>query len=315
MPESSQASLSGSRFVAGLALVLLLGFGLYGTGFWLFRDRGPPVQAFERSTLHLRGAHQPNDLILLVPAYSTRAREYLGDLHPVASSRPLAEDLRRFSRTWVFGLFGEGEALRADFAAAGHRLLESQVFDGITVDLYQNAVTQPVVFDFAREIARARVFHQYSDGRLEPCDRFSQRTRQGGAAGMWTCPHDGDWFYVAPEWHRMGDTMRFCLWAHPPTNGRLLVRYAGVPLPAELHGFAGHTLNGSLYGRERIDLDVEVDRVGVQRFVFPRSEFWRPFALDLPGTGTTTVSFAISTPDAGSNHFCFTADLRAPAPR
>lgn len=298
--------------MAWLALVLVLGLGLYGTGFWLFRDRGPPVAAFARAAEQLRQGFQPGDLILLVPAYATRAREYLGDLHPVAAVRPLAEDLRRHPRFWVFGLFGEAEALRSELVAAGHQLESSQAQDGITLDLYRSAVTEPVQFDFVREIARARVFHEYTDGRLEPCDRFTQRTRQGGDAGMWTCPHDGEWFYVAPEWHRMGHELRFCLWAHPPTNGRILIRYPGVPLPARLRGFAGHTLNGSLYGRERIDLDVEVDGVGVQRFVFPLKEHWRPFALRLLGTGTTTVSFAVSTPDAGSNHFCFAADLRAP---
>jgi hypothetical protein len=208
-------------------------------------------------------------------------------------------------------LFGEGEALGGQLRASGHELLESRDFDGVSVDLYRSAVTESVIFDFGQQIADARVFHQYSDGRLEPCDRYTERTRQGGKTGMWTCPHDGEWFYVAPEWHRMGDTFRFCMWAHPPTNGRLLVRYPRVPLPARLYGHAGHTLNGSLYGRERIDLDVEVERVGAQRFVFPLEENWRPFALDIPGTGTTTVTFAVSTPDAGSNHFCFTADLRS----
>lgn len=308
-------SMPAPRPVAWLALALLVGFGLYGTGFWLFRDRGPPVEAFARAAERLRQGHQAGDLILLVPAYATRAREYLGDLHPVAARAPLAEDLRRHPRFWVFGLFGQAEALRAELLASGHRLAESHAEAGITVDLYESAVTEPVVFDFLRELPRARVYHQYSNGRLEACDRFTQRTRQGGQAGMWTCPHDGEWFYVAPEWHRMGHELRFCLWAHPPTDGRLLVRFSQVPLPGRLRGFAGHTLNGSLYGRERIDLDVEVERVGVQRFVFPLEEHWRPFALDLPGTGTTTVSFAVSTPDAGSNHFCFAADLRQAAER
>jgi hypothetical protein len=304
--------LRGSKLIGWIALVLALGFGFYGTAFWLLRDRGPPLSAFEMAAAQLREAFEPGDLILLVPAYATRAREYLGDLNPVAARRPLAEDLRRHPRFWIFGLFERGDALRPDLLAAGHELLESRTHSGITVDLYRSAAVERVVFDFASSIKAARVFHQYADGRLEACDKYSDRTRQGGMAGMWTCPHDGEWFYVAPEWHRMGDVFRVCLWAHPPTDGRLLIRYPGVPLPARLRGFAGHTLNGSLYGRERIDLDVEVDRVGVQRFVFPLEEHWRPFALELPGTGTTTVSFAISTPDAGSNHFCFTADLRAP---
>lgn len=299
------------RPLAGLALVLLLGSGLYGVGFWLLRDRGPAPPAFARAAEHLRRRHQAQDLILLVPAYATRAREYLGDLDPIASRTPLTEDLRRHPRFWVFGLFGEAERFRASLVAAGHELLESHQEEGITVDLFRSAVIEPIRFDFVRALPRARVYHQYSNGRLEACDRFTQRTRQGGQAGMWTCPHDGEWFYVAPEWHRMGYELRLCLWAHPPTDGRLLIRFSEVPLPGRLRGFAGHTLNGSLYGRERIDLDVEVERVGVQRFVFPLEETWRPFALDLPGTGTTTVSFAISTPDAGSNHFCFSADLRA----
>jgi hypothetical protein len=46
------------------------------------------------------------------------------------------------------------------------------------------------------------------------------------------------------------------------------------------------------------------------RFPLGLDENWRPIALLTPQTGTATVSFGVSTPDAGTNHFCFDADMR-----
>jgi len=299
---------------AGLLLAALAVLtGGYGAGFWVLNDPGPPASAFIPAARVVREGWQEGDLIVLVPFYATRARELLGDLEPVAPRDPLAEDFRAHRRVWIFGLFGEAEALRPSLDAAGLALEYS--FDpapGITVDLWRVESPWTVAYDFRTSLKKARVFHEHADGRIEKCETWTDADGQGGTGGRWACPHDAEWFYVSSEWHRMGDHPRRCLWAHPPSEGRLVIQYPGVPLTAHLAGHGGHTLNSSLYARERIDLDVAIGDAAPQRFAIGLKEYWRPFALKtaVSGATTATVTFAVSSPDAGANHFCFTAQMR-----
>jgi len=286
--------------------------GIYGTAFWLNRDQGPLRVQHEEASTRLREQFQNQDLIVLVPHYATMAREFLGDLHPVATRKPMALDWTGHSRVWVYGLFGEGQNLRQEIEAAGHRH-ESRVFEnyGITVDLYVVTSSMTTVYSFRDRLKDARVYHELKSGEQEDCDQWLDKNGQGGAGyGRWSCRRDKEWFYVAPEWHRMGDHLELCLWAHPPNAGKLVIEYPNVPLTGLLHGFAGHTLNGSLHARAPIDLEVAISGQESQTYRFDLKEYYRRFALETPLSKTATVSFKVSTSDAGANHFCFTAEMR-----
>jgi hypothetical protein len=297
---------------SALCLAVTLGSGLYGTGFWLTRDSGPTRLQHEKACSALRTDFVDKDLIILVPHYATMAREFLGDLHPVATRRPLNLDWSAHRRVWVYGLFGSAGELRPEIEAAGHRHQKRLVDeDGITVDLYEVHEPATIVFSFRDQLKKARVYHEIKPGQIERCDKWMDKNGQGGADyGRWSCKKDAEWFYVSPEWHRMGDHLELCLWAHPPNMGRLVIEYPSVPMTGQLLGVAGHTLNGSLHARAAIDLTVSVSGQASQSFGFDLNEHYRRFALTTPVTGTATVSFAVSTPDAGANHFCFTAEMR-----
>ncbi len=313
LPHLAPSAIPSPRPLGVLFALAAALSGLYGTVFWLTHDEGPPAEAFPPAARLIRDGYQSGDLILLVPFYATRARELLGDLHPVAPRDPTTEDFRGHRRVWVFGLFGRGIELRERLGAAGLVLEASEApAPGITVDRYQVAAPWEVRYDFTAHLKEARVYHEYPEGRREPCATWTEKNGQGGLYGRWACPHDAEWFYVAPEWHFMGDHQRLCLWAHPPSQGRLVVSYPNVPLTGHLYGHAGHTLNSSVFARERIDFDVRIGDAVDQRFPIRLEETWQPIALSTPTTGTATVSFAVSSPDAGANHFCFALDLRAP---
>jgi hypothetical protein len=291
-------------------MALLVGTGIYGTGFWLTVDEGADPDAIEAAAAALRDEHRPDDLIFLVPHYATRAREHLGDLSPLAVQDPLLEDFDVHPRAFVLGLFGEAEGLRPRMQRAGHTLERTIVSGPVTVDLYGTRATRRVVFSFRDNLKVARVWHE-KDGARAACDQWLATTGQGGAFGRWSCPTDKEWFYVAPEWHRMGDHLRFCLWAHPPAQGRLVIEYAGVPLTGRLFGRGGHTLNSRHHARAPIHLDVAVEGPP-QRFQFELEDHFRPFVVPTSTAGTATVTFAVSSPDNGANHFCFDADMRGP---
>lgn len=296
--------------LAGLALLGLVFTGGYGAYFWLTEDRGPGPAAVRAAAAVVRAEHRKGDLVVLAPFYATRAREYLGDLNPVAPRDPLAEDLEVHPRIWVLGLFEAGDRVAADFEAAGlNRARRSEPAPGVTVDLWTNPKTAEVRYDFLARLRDAKVWHEKGAERVA-CDQWKTDNGQGGPLGRWACPYDTDWFYVAPEWHRMGDHTRLCLWAHPPNEGRLVMAFPDVPLTGRLFGHAGHTLNASRRARAPIDLDVAVGGQPAQRFVIELSDTWRPFALSTATATTATVTFAVSSADAGINHFCFVADTR-----
>lgn len=293
------------RGVAALGLLAALGGGLYGTAFWLTVDDGPSAEAIASAASTIRESHQPRDLILVVPHYATRVYEHLGDLGPLAVQAPLEEDFDAHPRVWVFGIFGEGEALVEALVARGFTKTAYDAPPGITVARLDHDAND-VKYDFLARLRDASVFHEKNGERIA-CREWDPGR---GGAGRWACPYDKEWFYVAPEYHFMGDHTRLCLWAHPPGEGRLVVQYPNVPLAGRLHGRAGHTLNGSVNARAPIDLDVAIDGAPPQRFVFEVEEYYEPFFVRTATTGTATVSFAVSTTDAGVNHFCFTADVR-----
>lgn len=291
----------------------LLASAAYGSVFWLARDRGPPSSSFPPAAKIIRDEYQKDDLIFLVPFYAERAREELGDLHPLYVRDPLAEDFAVHPRVWVFGLFGEGVELRSRMLAAGMKLEKSlEPAQGTTVDLYSTGAKQHTQYNFLEHLREAHVHHEKDQNTNTPCTNWSETNGQGGTGlgGRWSCPYDTDWFYVAPEWHRMDDTPRFCFWAHPPNQGRQIIEFPNVPMTGHLYGRAGHTFNGTLYARAPIHLDVQVGALPPQRFTFELDENFRPFMLLTPQTGTATVSFSVSTPDAGTNHFCFAAEMR-----
>lgn len=291
---------------AYLSIGLAVASGVYGTAFWLTHDAGPDAAAFAPAAKIIRDGYQPRDMILVAPHYATRVFEHLGDLDPLAVREPLGEDFDGHERVWVFGLFGEGTALVARLEAAGLEKTQSWTpSEGITVDLLTTPVTNEVHYDFLERLHDAKVHHE-KNGTKVACDQWTN----GRGHGRWQCPYDKDWFYVAPEFHQMGDHMRFCLWAHPPGEGRLLVSYPNVPLHGRIYGRAGHTLNGSVNARAAIDLDVSIGDDPPQRFVFALEDYYEPFMVRTGTATTATVTFAISTVDAGVNHFCWRADSR-----
>ena len=300
-----------SKPVLVLATVLLLVTGAYGTGFWLLHDAGPDEAAFAPAAAAIRRAYQAGDLIVIAPFYATRAREYLGDLHPLAVRRPVMEDLDIRDRVWLFALFGAEEALGAQLEARGFVPAFARHEAGISVMRFERSKRARVTFDFVESFRSARVVHERG-GEEIPCDRWIDQNGQGGPPGRWSCRTNRDWFYFAPEWHRMGDHLRWCLWAHPPNDGRLIIRYPDVPIAGVLAGRAGHTLNSSRRARAPVNLDVSFGDGPSQRFVFGLQDTFRPFRLRVPTSTTTMVTFAVSSPDAGANHFCFAADIRRP---
>ena len=303
--------------VATFAVVVAVALGFQGAGFWLLRDRGPEAAVLAEAAERLRERYRPGDAVFILPAYATQIREELGDLGPLAVREPLLEDLESQDRAWVVSSFGVEERARARFEAAGHTHLERIAFPGVIVDLFSlGGPKAEIEWRAAGAVRELEVAHVYPDGRRVVCGRWIEGAKAGGPGGRWVCPHDGDWLYVGLEWHRMGEQARRCLWAHPPREGHLELRFPGVPPGAVLAGTGGHTLNASRRAHAPVFLDARIGDGPMQRFVFELADTWRPFRM-LVSTSTSPrpIVFSVSSPDNGANHFCFDANVRSTRPR
>ena len=251
----------------------------------------------------------------LLPAYATRAREWLGDLpHIYAVRSPEREDLETVQRVWLLSMFEKHLDTQAALEDLGFSKQEEAIpAPGVQAVLLTRNQQERSLYRFVEHLKEAKVWHE-KNGKRVPCDRWLAQNNQGEAVGRYSCRENSDWFYVAPEYHRMGEHTRRCLWAHPPGQGRLVIAFADVPVQDSLHIAGGHTINSSVRAEAAVFMDVRVGEATEQRFRFELEDTWdeRRLLLDTVGTTTTaTVSFAISSPKSGANHFCFTADSRA----
>ena len=301
-----------NRWASLVFLFLSLSTAAYGTGFWLFRDRGPTRVQHQKASSVLLQEAKSSDLVILVPHFATMAREFLGQLKPVATKKILNLDWSNKNNVWVYGLLGDGDRWKEEIIKAGHqykgRLYEQ---DGITIDHFMVRNPSKTRYSFRDSIKSANVYYKMNASQTEPCDRWSDNNYQGGVGfGRWSCRRDAEWFYVSPEWHRMGDHLELCLWAHPPNSGQLVIEFPNVPMTGALIGHGGHTLNSSVHARAPIDMSVSLTGQDPQVFHFALKDHYRRFALTTPTSGTATVTFSLSTIDAGANHFCFNAEMR-----
>ncbi len=283
--------------------------GLYGTAFFALQPRGPESEALAEQAARLRSQLKPGEPIFLLPAYATEAREMLGDGEVWAVRHPMLQDLETRSRVWLFALFGSETRAERAFQRAGWVAQSGWNAAGIAVRAFENPSPWEVVDDLSVRVAEAEVFHLLGDGTSDRCRKVGSGTKH-------TCARESEWLYVAPEWHRMGEHPRHCLWAHPPGQGSLRITWTDVPGHGVLVGRGGHTLHSSRHARAPVHMAVDVHSIGQTDLVFELTDTWSPFRIPMAGTArTTTVSFTIWSEDAGANHFCFTADVRrAPEP-
>jgi hypothetical protein len=106
---------------------------------------------------------------------------------------------------------------------------------------------------------------------------------------------------------------RQCIWAHPTSDGPLVLRYRGVPLGAVIHGYAGlsYFLHRDGTGTP-VELEVRVGGQSIGRYVHHDELGWHPFSMVIQAHAgrTADVEFVISSESVNERHFCFYADTR-----
>jgi hypothetical protein len=155
-------------------------------------------------------------------------------------------------------------------------------------------------------------------------DRVTAR-REGGvhegpcprSGGVLQCrTADEHWNSVRAESHTFDGVSVTCIFAHPQADGRLVLEARDLPPARTLVGAAGiddvgarHPAGAPVSNRIRFEPAPGAGGAPVERtFTVPNRRGAVPYRLDLGGRAGT-LTFTITTPDAGARQYCFTARL------
>jgi hypothetical protein len=228
----------------------------------------------------VRQGYQPGrDAWAVSPAWSLRAWQHLGDLHPISGDHLAQRPLRRYARVFVLEEPDgdvEVRALRkrlgppAEVASMGRLKLHRFELGNL-----------PPAYDFSENVEHAQIrIIDTVTGQATPCEAHVR----GGKS----CPSGNPWQRVTRQWLLVSENGDKVVWSHPPPRPNVLeIAFEGVTLGPELIIRAGHTRDSADRARGEVRLHVEVDgrEVGV---VCRRPAFdFRVDQLDtrgLPGT-------------------------------
>lgn len=298
-------------------LVPLLGLVEAGAHRW-FSQRAPTPDEWQALRPAISELRRPGDVVVVAPQWAEPlARWKLGDaLMPLADvARP---DETRYARAIEISTLGA----RAP-SLGGFRLASEARHGKFDVRVLENPAPPVISFDFTSAIDPAHLtVETRRAGKVAPCN-FTDHApvESGGLGGPPTYPSSRFRCEGEPTHIFAGVTIidderelpRRCIWAHPPSGGELVLRFAKVPLGRVIRG---HTGMGWLIEREKIGAPIRVhvlvDGEEIGRAERVDGDGWKLFELPLGAHASTVadVEWRVETSNADRRHLCFEADSR-----
>jgi hypothetical protein len=280
-----------------------------------FARRAPSFAQYASLAEPIERLRQADDLVIVAPPWAEPlARRALGDqVMPLSAiGRP---DLSGYGTALEVSVLGQ-----RDPELSGWRELSRETRAGFVIRKLENPAPQPAGIDFVEALSPDRA-EVWMPGPRRCQWRPNAPVVAGGLGGHPTFPRQrfqcrgGSFFNVGVTVIADQDFRpRRCLWAHPPRQGELVIRYRDVALGDVIVG------HGGLYWvveRERrgapIELAVRVNGDELGRTTHVDGEGWSAFEFQLgdhAGATGAKVDFAISASDHRHRHFCFEARTR-----
>lgn len=172
---------------------------------------------------------------------------------------------------------------------------------GVSVGWLTSGTEGDAGADLGAQIANARVHVEKADGKRVTCTWDDARDRH-------VCRGLESWMYVGPTSLLVGGDPARCVWSHPITGGKVVIRFPGVRLGDELtfaHALAdsaasssqGAPVTAALFlDGKRLGSVTRSNRTGWSRKTFKLPEGERPDELRIE----------ITTPNDGARHYCWT---------
>jgi hypothetical protein len=280
-----------------------------------FSQRAPRIEEWRALVEPVRRLKRPNDLLVVAPPWAEPvARHALGDA-PFPLDQVARADASTFARAVEISALGA----RADETRTW-RVASEERSGRFTLRLLENPAPVVPKYRFVEHVKPESLDVAVVLGENEvPCS-FTERApvSAGGLHGHVTFPRER---FRCPggEASFVGVTViddekylpRRCIWAHPPNEGELRLRFRGVPLGARLRGWAG--LSYFLF-RDGVGEPVTIAFRSQGRSLGEhqhRDEWgFRAFTLETAGVAGTTadVEVFVRAENAANRHFCFVAE-------
>lgn len=250
------------------------------------------------------GFRAGEDALSVLPPWSLRPHKVLKRFQPISGDALASRPLERWARLFVLVepdaeryLEPLEERLGAPAAVEQRGRVSVLRFD---------LGGRRVLFDFARELAKAEIVVRDADQPDDPdATRCDRPTRNGLA-----CRGAKNWQRVTREHLLVSENGQHVVWAHPPARGQVLeMTWRNVPLSDVLVFRGGHTRSGADVARASVDVEVLVGGEPLAELRYPPR-----FSFDAARLDTTRfagqrrdVTFRVSTEDNGKNHWAFDA--------
>lgn len=154
--------------------------------------------------------------------------------------------------------------------------------------------------DLGGQIALARVHVEKPDGSRVPCAWDDGRDRH-------VCRGLPDWMYVGVESLLVGGEPSRCVWSHPITGGKVVIRFPSVRLGDQL--VLSHALSDSAAGTAggaSVTAELSVDGARLGSATRSNRAGWAQQTFRSPSPGEPAeVTVAITTPNDGARHYCW----------
>jgi hypothetical protein len=283
-------------------------------GHLYFARRAPSVDQWASIQGPVSELHHAGDPVVVEPYWAEPlARQVLG--HEMMPLREVARpDLSAYARAVEISLFGGTSS-----ELVGWSTREERDVGPFSVRLRENPAPAEVQFDFVDRLDPDQVSVQIGNDRACPW-RPHARAMTGGLHGhiafpaqRFECP-GGPFFFVGVT---VVDDERYrprrCIWAHPPGQGPLRIRYRSALLGEVIRGYGALSWFLMRDGQGTpIEMTVRIDGETIGAFVHRDEQGWNKFELQTGSHAGSTaeVEFEISSQRPKDRHFCFYADSR-----
>jgi hypothetical protein len=303
-----------ARTLAWLCVPL---FGLVELGgHFYFSSRPPKVVDWERAKPSLGALRKPGDLIVVAPDWAEpNARHAFGDAWMPVADVARADESAYARAVEVSILGASAPELR------GWKLVGERREGKFRFRVLENPHPANVLYDFVNHVADATVADVSPSGAPTPCRWNPAAVRSAGGL-------HGDPAFPSKRHECASGSGRFvgvtvvederwkgrrCLWALPPNQGAVSIRYAGVSLGHEIRGYA--TLPQWIEREKRgapVEMEVVAGGEPIGTFVHKDGDGWKAFSFStgVRAGSVADVEFRVTSRRPHDRQFCFQADTR-----
>lgn len=285
-------------------------------GHFYFSSRAPRIEDWERSKAALGALRRPGDLVVVAPDWAEpNARHAFGDEWMPLTDVARADDSAYVRAIEVSIVGASAQELR------GWKLVEERRQGKFRYRVLSNPRPAKVLYDFVDHVADASVADLGLSGARSPCRWNPAAIRSAGGL-------HGDPAFPSKRHECTGGGSRFvgvtvvedeqwkgrrCIWALPPNQGAVSIRYAAVQLGSAIRGYATlpQWIEREKHGAP-VDMEVLAGGEIVGKYVHVDGDGWKAFSFSTGVRAGTVaeVEFRVTSRRPHDRQFCFQADTR-----